>query len=74
MNYFVQVQTTDFLSSLFPCKRRQGDSEPGETQVFKLLCQGGGLIFFFFFDSSAACFSLSQCRNSPDSSIAPIAS
>lgn len=58
MNYFVCVQTTDFLHSLFPHKARQGDSESGETHVFKLLCQGGGLIIIFL-DSSAACFSLS---------------
>lgn len=58
MHYFVYVQTTDFLLPLFPCEGRQGDSEPGETHIFKPLCQGAGLIFIFL-DSSAACFSLS---------------
>lgn len=58
MNYFVYVQTTDFLHSLVPREGRQGDSEPGETHVFKPLYWGGGLIIIFL-DSSAACFSLS---------------
>lgn len=73
INPFVYVQTTDFLHSLFPHEGRQGHPEPGETHIFKLLCQGGG-VKIIFLDSSAEYFSLSQCRNSPDSSAAPITS